>query len=283
MVWNALQLAVADAEVDPSVALDLVVAAVPVEDIDTVLAAVLTWTLSTLTAVYLPDGRRREAVARVADVTTAALAASSPGSGRQLAAARGLIATGSDLALLRRWLGGTVPDGLVLDADLRWRILAQLCAAGDSDAAEIGRELAADDSTEGAQQAARCRAALPDPQAKQQAWSVLMTDADGANSLLYATARGFWHPDQAGLTAPYVPRYFAEIADTGALRSGWVVGRVAALAYPWIAISPATLRATEQLAARPDLVAGIRRAVIDQGDDLRRALVSRKRFDPSAT
>lgn len=123
-----------------------------------------------------------------------------------------------------------------------------------------------------------CRALLPDADAKRAAWLVLMSDAHCANSLLYATTRGFWHPDQSALTAPYVERYFAEIVSTAAIRSGWVVSRVAALAYPWTAVSRSTLAWTDELVARADVATGIRRAVIDKGDDLRRAVVSRERF-----
>ncbi|MGH8960743.1 MAG: hypothetical protein ACRDWT_05970 [Jatrophihabitantaceae bacterium] len=39
-----------------------------------------------------------------------------------------------------------------------------------------------------------------------------------------------------------------------------------------------TLALTESLLARPELADGIRRSLVDAGDDLRRALTSRRRF-----
>jgi aminopeptidase N len=105
-----------------------------------------------------------------------------------------------------------------------------------------------------------------------------MFDAQRSNYELYALARGFWHPEQTTLTAPYAERYFDEIAGTARVRRGWVVGRLAGLAYPRTAVSRRTLERSNALLARDDLDSGIRRAVVDAADDLRRALASRERF-----
>ncbi len=118
----------------------------------------------------------------------------------------------------------------------------------------------------------------PDSAAKAAAWQLIMGDPDVSNYELYATARAFWHPEQAALTAPYAPEYFEQIESAAKLRSGWVIGELAELAYPSTAISAQTLRSTEELLARPGVDPNLRRAVVDAGDDLRRALTSRLRF-----
>jgi aminopeptidase N len=130
--------------------------------------------------------------------------------------------------------------------------------------------------------AAKCRASLPEPLAKVRAWETLMTDAECSNYELYALAEGFWQPRQNVLTAPFVTRYFDEIAGTAALRSGWVVSRLAQIAYPWTAVHPATVEHTDALLARADLDEGIRRSVLDAGDDLRRALAAREKYATSS-
>jgi aminopeptidase N len=145
-------------------------------------------------------------------------------------------------------------------------------------AEELAEHAGQDRTTEGEVHAARCAAARPDPAAKQAAWHALMRDPDVSNSLLYATARGFWQPGQQAVTDEYVPRYFAEVAGTAAFRSGWVLGRVAGLAYPRTAVLRSTVEATDRLLARADLEAGTRRAVVDAGDDLSRAVRARERF-----
>jgi aminopeptidase N len=278
VVWNALQLAVADAEIDPSLAIAIVIAAVPAEDSDTVLSKVLRWATGPLCGAYLTDAARPAALARIADSARAALDASAPGSGRQLAALRGIVAAGDDVDRLHGLLGGAVPEGVHLDPDLRWRLVERLCALGELGSADIDVELLADDSAEGAEHAARCRALLPDEAAKRAAWRLLMTDAECTNYQLYATAAGFWQPAQSALTAPYVERYFAEIPATATLRSGWVVGKLAGLVYPWTSVSSETVARTDELLTRDDLATAIRRSVIDSGDDLRRAATSRERF-----
>ncbi|MDT4996485.1 MAG: aminopeptidase, partial [Pseudonocardiales bacterium] len=278
VIWTALQSAIADADIDPAVALEFVRAGIPAEGEDSVLGQVLSWATDTLAGTYLDDARRPAALAIIAAAAQASLGAAAPATGHQLAALRGVVAAGTDIRRLRGWLDGDVPDGVDLDVDLRWRIISRLCAFGDYTADELATAAGQDDSAEGAQHAALCEALIPDADAKRAAWQRLMVDRQCPNSLLYATARGFWHPSQSALTDPYVQRYFDEIGGTAALRSGFVVARLAGLAYPWTAVSRRTLTRTTEFLAATDVPAGIRRAVLDNGDDLRRALESRERF-----
>jgi aminopeptidase N len=276
LVWNALQLAVNDAEVQPELALRILCSAMATEIDDILLSHMVDSAANRLLGVYLPDVA--DASGRLAAACERGLAEADAGSGRQLATLRGLIAFSTDPDRLERLRAGGVPDGVVLDPDLRWRLVAQLCALGSLGPSDIEAELAADTSAEGAERAALCAALVPTEQAKADAWRVVMTDADRPAVLLYATARGFWHPLHTGLTDPFAARYFDEIAEAAQLRSGWVVGRVSALAYPHTAVSESTLRAADELLARPDLHTGLRRAVVDATDDLRRAVSSQRRF-----
>ena len=63
----------------------------------------------------------------------------------------GLIAATTDADLLTGWLAGRdVPDGLAVDAELRWAVLRRLVVLGAAGAAEIAAEAAADPSATGA-------------------------------------------------------------------------------------------------------------------------------------
>jgi aminopeptidase N len=95
---------------------------------------------------------------------------------------------------------------------------------------------------------------------------------------LYAACEGFWHPGQLELTAPYVDRYFAEIAGTEKLRSGWVVASSAKLAFPRYAVEQSIVARASDLVADDSVAAGIRRSVGDGVDDLKRALAVRSAF-----
>jgi aminopeptidase N len=171
-----------------------------------------------------------------------------------------------------------VPEGLAVDADLRWLVTLQLATLGAIDDAGIDAELARDNSSEGVVHATRCRAALPTPEAKERAWAQITTDADIANYELYAACEGFWQAGQQELTAQYVDRYFAEIAGTEKLRSGWVVARSSQLAFPVYAIDQRPVELAAGLVADESVPAGIRRAVGDSHDDLVRALAVRAAF-----
>jgi aminopeptidase N len=90
--------------------------------------------------------------------------------------------------------------------------------------------------------------------------------------ILAATAEGFWHPEQADLTASYVERYFAETPAMAARRTPAAVHQIATYAFAQYAVSAQTLAAAQILLSRQDLNALLRRVIVNATDDLRRAL-----------
>jgi aminopeptidase N len=276
VIWNSLRDGVADAEVDPRQAYEVLLSAVPEETSDIALTSVLGWARGRLLGRMLP---LEPYAGRLAEVLRTTLPDAPAGSSVQLALARGLIGTTGDADLLRSWLAGAaVPDGLPIDADLRWLVTLQLARLGAVGDAEIDAELERDRSSEGIVHATRCRAALPTPAAKERAWELIITQAEVANYELYAACEGFWHPAQVDVTGPYVDRFFAEIAGTEKLRSGWVLGRSAQYAFPDTVIDAAVLGRAEALVADESVASSIRRSVSDEADDLRRALRARQVF-----
>jgi len=169
-----------------------------------------------------------------------------------------------------------VPAGLQLDSHLRWSLVLRLVRLNAFGETEIAAELAQDQSTEGIAQAARCRAALPT--GKEAAWALMMSGTEVGVNELYATAEGFWHPEQAELTAPYVERFFTEIAATAKLRFGMAVAMATGRMFPKFAVDERTVELAEQLVADDNVAPSIRRTVADATDDLRRALAVRRAF-----
>jgi aminopeptidase N len=143
---------------------------------------------------------------------------------------------------------------------------------------DIAREQDRDPSSQGVLHARRCTAALPDPHSKAEVWEALTTDASLTNSDLYASSDAFFRHDQTELTAPYVSRYFAEIPDTSKIRTGWVVEQVAERLFPRFALDDAALDQATACVTRDDLEPGVRRAISDHVDDLRRVLRSQAAF-----
>jgi aminopeptidase N len=282
VLWSATFDAVTDARRPVADLIALILAALPAETEVIVVEDVLILS-RTLIDRYLGADARQAALGRVVQACDRLLAAAPPGGSLQLAAARGLISASNDPALLSAWLAGAgsvVPAGLAIDTELRWALIGRLAVLGAAREPKIAAELAADRSSTGAERAAQCRAALPDPAVKQRAWQVITQDTTMSNRLVEANAAGFWQPEQAELTASYVERYFAEMPAMARRRTPWVADRVAGLAFPRYAVAERTRELAAVLLARDDLAPGLRRVVTDADDDLRRALVARTTVPP---
>ncbi|MEV0157504.1 aminopeptidase N [Micromonospora sp. NPDC050686] len=275
LLWREALDAATDGERPVPGLVDLIATALPAETEVIIAEDVLTLSRS-LVDRYLDAPTRQAALARLADACARLLASAPAGGSLQLAGARGLIGASTDAGLLAGWLAGDgVPAGLAVDTELRWAVLRRLVVLGAAGEPEVAAELARDNSAAGAERAAYCRAALPDAGAKRAAWEIVTRTTELSNRLVEAAAEGFWQPEQAELTGPYVERYFAEMPGAARLRTAWVAERVAALAFPRYAVAQPTREAAAALLARDDLTAGLRRAVTDADDDLRRALVAR--------
>ncbi|MEV5751642.1 aminopeptidase N [Actinoallomurus sp. NPDC052308] len=277
VIWDTARDMVRDGELPAVEFLALVEAHLPTEPDVSVVEAMLAFGRRRVADRYTPPTARPAAVATLAGACREILARTADGSAPtlRLAAVRELIhcaETPEALAELQEWLrGGRVPGGPALDPDLRWSVLAQLSAHGAAGESDIGAEVARDPSATGQEGAARCRAALPDPAAKEAAWQRLFTDGALSNRLLTATAQGFWRPAQAELTAGFVERYFADVPAAGP-RGPAVARALGRELFPAHAATPATVRAAEECLEHADLTTALRRALDDELDDLRRAL-----------
>ncbi|MEV4483652.1 aminopeptidase N [Micromonospora coxensis] len=275
LLWGEALDAARDGERPVTALVSLIAAALPAET-EVIIAEEVLGLSRGLIDRYLDPLAREAALLRVAGACAALLAGAPPGGSLQLAAARGLIAASTDTGLLAGWLAGDgVPDGLAVDADLRWALLLRLVVLGAAGEPEIAAEAAADRSAIGAERAACCRAALPDADAKRAAWEIVTRSTELSNRLVEATAEGFWQPEQAELTAPYVARYFADMPAAARLRTAWVADGITKLAFPGYAVAQPTRELAAALLARDDLTPGLRRWVTDLDDDMRRALVAR--------
>jgi aminopeptidase N len=278
LICAAAMDAARDAELPAVEFMALAAAGLPVETEVSVFEAVLRFARDVVAGKYLRPALRPAAMAELAAACRRTLRVAEPGGSRQLAAARGLAecAGPDDAEETAGWLAGrSLPPGLVVDADLRWTVLYRLVTIGAAGEAEIAAECRRDPSAQGAEHAARCRSAIPDPAAKARAWDRIVHDGRTSARLVVATAGGFWQPEQAGLTDAYVPRYFAEMPAMAAERAPGPARLVAMYAFPQYAVSAGTVAAADSMLGRDDLNPALRRAVVDGTDELRRALAAR--------
>ncbi|MFB9909340.1 aminopeptidase N [Allokutzneria oryzae] len=148
--------------------------------------------------------------------------------------------------VLRGWLDGSRElRGLTVDTDLRWRLLHALVAHGAAGEDEIEAELAADQTATGQRAAERCRSARPLAEAKAEAWDRAMRDDELPNAINEAIVSGFSHPAQRELLEPYVPRYFAEVAEMWSRRSTEQAQPCVEGLFPSWAIEESTVEAAD--------------------------------------
>src|SRR4051794_13324239 len=276
-VWNAVRDGVTNATLDPQTALRLIEETLPTEAEDVAVRTVGSFALSQLVPRLLSDSQA--ARARIGAAARTRLETAAPGSDLQLAAIRVVVEASSDAAELTRWVGGAdVPNGVVVDLDLRWKMLVRLAELDAVDPAELDRWVAHETTAEATSQRVRCRASYPTEAAKSYAWRLFTGSEPGSIYEIQAAASGMWQRGQESLTAEYVDRFFTDAPKTEAVRAGYLLADVAERFFPWIAVEPRTLAAAQQLADDTALDPGLRRAIADAADDLRHDLAVRERF-----
>ncbi|MEU9123814.1 aminopeptidase N [Streptomyces sp. NPDC048506] len=288
VVWNAARDMVRDGELPPTAYLDAARAHLPHETDLAIIQGVLAFARTQIADRYLPADRRHTALATLTALSRDILRRTEgpdngTRAGLRLTAVRAFIDSATTPEGIQDWLDdGSVPGGPQLDPELRWRILARLATLGatplDTLRDAIDAELARDPSATGREGAARCRAALPDPAAKQAAWDALFTTDETdekpalSNYLFTATATGFWAPEHHDLLRPYVARYFTDAPALAAARGPALAEAAGRYAFPATVIEEDTLRLGEACLADSDPTPALRRKLVDQLDDLRRAL-----------
>ncbi|MER7304686.1 aminopeptidase N [Streptomyces griseoluteus] len=275
VVWNALRDAVRDGELPPTAYLETARAHLPLETDLALVEGVLAFAGPHVADRYLTPEERPAALATLRSLCRDLLRRTEDGDnpGLRLVAVRHFIDVAAQPDTIAAWLAdGTVPGGPELDPELRWRILGRLAVLGATDEAAIAAELERDPSANGQEGAARCRAALPDPEAKRRAWESMFATDDLSNYLFKATAQGFWQPEQADLVREYVPRYYDEAVAVSARRGPAIATAAGAWAFPHHAVDTENLALGEACLRDADPVPALRRRLADELDDLARAL-----------
>ncbi|MFF3843847.1 aminopeptidase N [Streptomyces sp. NPDC002328] len=278
VVWNALRDAVRDGELSPTAYLETARAHLPQETDLALAQGVLAFASGQVADRYVTPEERPAALATLASLCRDLIRRTEDGDhpGLRLTAVRHFIDVAAHPDTIAAWLAdGTVPGGPELDPDLRWRLLARLAVLGATDETAIAAELERDPSADGQEGAARCRAALPDPRSKEQAWAAMFDGDDLSNYLFTATAQGFWQPEQADLVRAYVPRFYEDAVAVAARRGPAIADAAGRWAFPAYAVDAENLALGETCLRDTDLTPSLRRKLADQLDDLKRALRSR--------
>ncbi|MFD8918607.1 aminopeptidase N [Streptomyces sp. NPDC059569] len=275
VIWNAARDMVRDGDLAATAYLDAARAHLPRETDLALVQGVLAFAAAQITDRYLSDTDRPAALATLTAISRDLIRRTEDGEnpGLRLTAVRHFIDAATQPDALQEWLeSGGVPGGPELDPELRWRVLTRLAVLGAVGPAAIDAELARDPSATGQEGAARCHAALPDPGAKARAWARLFETDDLSNYLFTATAQGFWQPEQATLVREYVPRYYTEAVALADRRGPAIADAAGRYAFPLYAVDEESLRLGRKCLDGAEMIPALRRKLVDQLDDLHRAL-----------
>jgi aminopeptidase N len=273
MIWCALLQEVRDAVLPAAQYLELVSRLLSPQTAVPILTEVLRQAQAEVIDRFLPPAHHAAALARLADLCRVILAGAEASDQSRLIVFRALIGASAETAELRNWLAGRdLPAAIAPDSELAWLIRFRLAQLGELSETEIRVAYDADRSIQGEQFLAKCQAARPDPAAKHAAWQAITTDPGRSNFSVWALAEGFWQPSQAGLTAPYVSRFFADLPGADRVRGDQVMPMLTQWLYPRYAASPDTLAHADALLGRGELSVPVRRKVVDSTDDLRRVV-----------
>lgn len=224
---------------------------------------------------FAAPARRPKLSAAWLDTVWTALHAATPASDAQLVWARALgsaaAADAGRAAQLRALLSGehAVPEGLALDADLRWSWLFALATTGAIGVDEIDAELTRDDTSTGRLAHRAALAARPLVEVRRAAWRVAWTDETLSNDELDATISGARAGGRRDLVAALDGDYYARIADVWGVRSIEIARRLVRGLFP---ASDDLDDASAWLDAHPVAPSALRRIVIEQRDGLARDL-----------
>ncbi|MCV7281207.1 aminopeptidase N [Mycolicibacterium flavescens] len=212
---------------------------------------------------------------------------SAPGSDHQLAYVNALctsVLSPNHIAVLTTLLDNEPAavnlQGLVVDTDLRWRVVTALARAGviDADGPETPRidaEADNDPTAAGRRAAAAAAAARPQAAVKEAAWEQVIEDDTLANITARSIIGGFVQPGQQELLKPFRAKYFASISGVWQRRSSEVAQTVVIGLYPAWDISESGLAAADAFLADGDVPPPLRRLVLEGRAGVERALKAR--------
>jgi aminopeptidase N len=268
LIWAAVWDMTRDGELPASRYIDLVARHALNEPVPTIVDDILGQAISAVELYSHPDNR---AVlrAQLHDTAQTILERSSPGTPHQLTALRATVTTAdrdADLDVAAGLLAGkNLPEGMVVDQDLRWFLLRRLAAAGRIDEAAIVAESAADRTDVGLRKAAAASAARPDPAAKEAAWERLI-DPETPLATQKALIRGLQERDQQELFAAFLNRWVEMVPRYWDDRSAEEAEFFTAGMYPVFRVDDVVVAAADRLLEGDDLKDSARRLVVESRD-----------------
>ena len=276
LLWGALWDMTTSGTLPASRFIDQVSAALPGESHTSIIELLLE-RAAVASEQFVTSERTSELRSQLAEACFESAGQTEAGSGRRLALVRGQImfaTTSEQLHRIAQLLEGpSEQSGVLVDADLRWRLLHTLVAMGQRTLTDIDAELQRDATAFGRYRADRARAAFPSAPAKELAWaSATGAGESSTNRTVREACLGFWQWNQRELCEPFVSRYFSELDHVWATKDTEIAHEMTSELFPSGHVEDRTLQLVDRHLSRDGLPAGQRRILADLRFDLARAL-----------
>ncbi|CAN5279939.1 aminopeptidase N [soil metagenome] len=280
LVWGSAWDSTRDAEVSPSDYVDLVLGNIATETESTTMRLSLSQ-LVQVARTYVSPEKQEATIRRIGDALWQLAREAKAGSDAQFQFVKffaNIASTSEHGDVLRGLRDASITlDGLEIDTDLSWELLEGLVLVGQAGEPEIAAALAADDTSNGQQAAARARATLPTADGKTAAVLAAVTDESISNVVLRSMGLGFTHVNEPGSLEAAVAPYFDALNDVWKKRTYQMASYVLEFFYPSPLASQGLVDATQAwLDANPDVPA-LRRLVIENLAGVTRALKAQER------
>jgi aminopeptidase N len=279
LVWNSAWDAARDGETPARQYVELVLSNVAAETDSSVILVQLRQLATTLNFYVAEEHREattRAAVDRLWDLAQEVAG----GSDAQLQFVKSfalLAGSESQLDRVAGLLDGSLTlEGLTVDQDLRWELVASLVAGGRLGQRDIDAELERDNTASGQNAAALAKAAIPTADAKAAAWESIVVKGELSNALQGSAVAGFMRVLDRTLLEPYSEKYFAAVPGIVATRTHALAQQIVVGLYPALLTTQATVDRTDGfLASLPPESAALRRMMLENRDGVARALRAR--------
>jgi len=276
LLWASAWDSVADGEWAAQQYIDFALRNLPAETNSTTTQEVLN-DLSGAAHLYVDPSLRQSAIEKLAAALWDMAQQAEPGSDRQLQFVRAFSAnanTPEQAAIVRSLVDGTAElPGLKIDTDLKWDLLAGLARNNALHDGEIDAALEADKTATGEQAAARVRAEIATPAAKQAAFDSIVEKQGAPNAVIRSTAAGFRTVNDPAVLQPFLAKYLDALNNIWETRTYQMAEELISGLYPHRIASPELRDAVQHwLDKNPKAAPAFRRLVIEELADTERAL-----------
>ena len=277
IVWGAAWDATRDAESPASDYVRLVLGNIASETESTTIRTTLSQ-LGTVARFYVAPEKRDATITAVGDALWQLAQDAEAGTDAQFQFVKffaNIASTDEHAETLAGLRDGTITlPGLEIDTDLSWELLEGLALVGAATEADVDAALAADNTSNGQQAAARARATFATPEAKQAAFDSLVSSDELPNAIVRNVTLGYLHTNDPSSLQSLVSPYFAAITDLWNSRSYKIAEYLVLGLYPSpLATDELVLATRTWLDANPEIPA-LRRLVSESLAGVERALAA---------